>query len=295
MNFLFLSLGMTSTIHVGSRKSDLALVQTRHVCSALEAHWPGVTCAVATMETVGDKVLDRALQKIGDKDLWTKELDVALARGDVAFVVHSLKDLPTVLPHGFVIGAVLQREDPRDAVVFHPKYKDGEASLATLPDGAVLGTSSLRRAAQLARAFPKLKCEVVRGNLNTRLRKLDEDGSRYDALVLAAAGLKRLGWHQRIGQIIDKEVSLYAVGQGALAVECRADDTETIERLKPLVHVPTLLATEAERAFLRKLEGGCSVPAGVYTHYNAEAGTLDFEVKTKKLLFNNRNAISFPY
>ncbi|XP_014678106.1 PREDICTED: porphobilinogen deaminase-like [Priapulus caudatus] len=188
--------------------------------------------------------------KIGEKALFTKELEVALEEKAVDLVVHSLKDLPTVLPPGMVIAAVCKRDSPEDAVVLHPKHAGKTLSL--LPEGSVVGTSSLRRVAQLRRAFPHLRFDDVRGNLNTRLRKLD-DGATYDALVLAAAGLERMGWKDRIAQRLTEEESLYAVGQGALAVECRADDASTIAMLAQLHHTTTLLRCVAERAFLKQL------------------------------------------
>ncbi|EFA03098.1 porphobilinogen deaminase [Tribolium castaneum] len=247
-------------IRVGSRKSELALIQTRHVISLLKKIHPGKDFEIVTMSTLGDKVLDIPLPKIGEKSLFTKELEAALSTGCVDFVVHSLKDLPTVLPPGMAIGAVLTREDPRDALVLqkdHDKYL-----LETLPEGSVIGTSSLRRGAQLARKYPHLKVESIRGNLNTRLKKLDELG-KYQAIILASAGLIRMGWTSRISKILDSDELLYAVGQGALAVECRESDEKTIELLKPLYDVQTALRVISERSFLKTLGGGCSAPVAV--------------------------------
>uniref|UniRef100_A0A3P8ZR20 hydroxymethylbilane synthase n=1 Tax=Esox lucius TaxID=8010 RepID=A0A3P8ZR20_ESOLU len=214
------------------------------------------------MSTIGDKILDTALSKIGEKSLFTKELENALERNEVDLVVHSLKDLPTTLPDGFTIGAVLQRESPYDAVVLHPK--NSGLTLDSLPDGSVIGTSSLRRAAQLKKRFSHLEFKDIRGNLNTRLKKLDEKED-YSAIILAAAGLKRMGWETRISQVLNPEDCMYAVGQGALAVEVRARDSDILEMVSNLHHPETVLRCIAERAFLRRLEGGCSVPVAVHT------------------------------
>jgi len=248
---------------VGSRKSQLALIQTRFVISELKKIRPAVEFEIVEMSTVGDNVLDKALSKIGEKSLFTKELEVALEKKDVDFVVHSMKDLPTTLPPGMVIGAVLEREDPRDAVII--KNSLTSKSLAELAQGSVIGTSSLRRAAQLRSAFPGLVFQDVRGNLNTRLRKLDDPEGPYSALILAVAGVVRMGWAERISQHLDSDLCLHAVGQGALAVECRDSDLDTLELLSNLHHKETVLATIAERSFMKTLEGGCSVPVAVTT------------------------------
>ncbi|XP_076045274.1 porphobilinogen deaminase-like protein l(3)02640 isoform X2 [Oratosquilla oratoria] len=224
------------------------------------------------MKTKGDKILDKALSKIGSKSLFTKELEMALEDGSVDIVVHSLKDLPTTLPEGMVIGAVCEREDPRDVAVMHPSYKS--ETLASLPSGSVIGTSSLRREAQLKRKYPHLKFESVRGNLNTRLAKLDK-GDKYTALILAAAGVIRMGWEERITQALEKDSCMYAVGQGALAVECRENDQDILDLLSHIVHKPTTMATVAERAFMFTLEGGCSAPVGVST--KVEDGVVTVE------------------
>ncbi|KAJ1989012.1 porphobilinogen deaminase [Dimargaris cristalligena] len=252
-------------IPIGSRKSALALVQTYHVRDCLQTRNPHTTFPLVTMSTQGDKVLDVALSKIGEKALFTKELEVALEAGEVDLVVHSLKDLPTTLPPGMEIGAMLEREDPRDAVVLkdHPDYTG--RTLETLPRGSVVGTSSVRRIAQLSRRFPHLVFQDVRGNLNTRLQKLDDPAGPYAALILAVAGLRRLDWPHRISQILPEETMLHAVGQGALAIECRSNDQRTLDLVRPLIHSDTLLRCTAERTLMRELEGGCSVPLGVYT------------------------------
>jgi hydroxymethylbilane synthase len=258
------------TIRIGSRKSQLALVQTYWVQEHLQKAFPDRTFEVQTMSTHGDKILDVALAKIGDKGLFTKELEIGMLNGDIDFAVHSLKDLPTRLPEGLVLGCVTERENPADALVVHASHRDKQ--LDTLPEGAVIGTSSLRRLAQLRHHYPHLSFKDVRGNLNTRLAKLD--AGEYDALILAVAGLQRLEMADRIHQVIPAEVSLHAVGQGALGIECRADDTEVLELLKALEHLPTTHRCYAERAFLRELEGGCQVPIGVNTTLDGDTLTL---------------------
>ncbi|XP_037312032.2 porphobilinogen deaminase-like [Pungitius pungitius] len=249
-------------VRVGTRKSQLARIQTDSVVAKLKELYPHLTLEIVAMTTIGDNILDRALSKIGEKSLFTKELENALQKNEVDLVVHSLKDLPTTLPSGFTIGAVLKRENPHDAVVLHPKHVG--RTLETLPESSVIGTSSLRRAAQLKKRFPQLLFKDIRGNLNTRLKKLDEKDD-YAAIVLAAAGLRRMGWDNRIGQILRPEDCMYAVGQGALAVEVRARDADILEMVSVLHDPETVLRCIAERAFLRQLEGGCSVPVAVHT------------------------------
>ncbi|MBE9033083.1 hydroxymethylbilane synthase [filamentous cyanobacterium LEGE 11480] len=251
----------TRTIRIASRKSQLALVQTHWVRDELSKAFPDITFEIASMSTKGDKILDAPLAKIGDKGLFTKELEVQMIDGRADFAVHSLKDLPTNLPEGLMLGCVTEREDPADALVVHEKCKAYQ--LETLPEGSVIGTSSLRRLAQLRHHYPHLKFKDVRGNLNTRLAKLDD--GEYDGLILAYAGLHRLGFGDRIHQSIPPEISLHAVGQGALGIECRDGDEETLKVIKALEHTPTAQRCHAERAFLRELEGGCQVPIGVNT------------------------------
>lgn len=252
--------GKETVIKVGSRKSQLALIQTNVIIDELKKMNPDRTFEIVSMSTIGDDILNRPLPKIGEKSVFTKELEVALANRSVHLVVHSLKDLPSTLPPGMLIGAVFKRDDPHDVAVFHPRHKG--STLAELPKGSVIGTSSLRRSAQLKRTFPHLIIEDVRGNLNTRLSKLD-NGDKYNALILAAAGMERMGWKERIDQILGSNECLYAVGQGALAVEVNVDDTETIELVSKLIDKHTSLCCAAERNFLKTLEGGCSVPIGV--------------------------------
>ncbi|MEM8642455.1 MAG: hydroxymethylbilane synthase [Cyanobacteria bacterium P01_G01_bin.54] len=258
------------TIRIASRKSQLALVQTHWVKAELEKAFPEIAFVVETMSTQGDKILDVALSKIGDKGLFTKELEVGLINKTADFAVHSLKDLPTNLPEGLMLGCVTEREDPADALVVHENFKD--YTLETLPEGTVIGTSSLRRLAQLRHHFPQLQFKDVRGNLNTRLKKLD--AGEYDALILAVAGLTRLEMGDRIHQAIPAELSLHAVGQGALGIECREGDTDTLAVLQAIEHAATKYRALAERAFLRDLEGGCQVPIGVNTTLEGDRLTL---------------------
>ncbi|XP_038829912.1 porphobilinogen deaminase-like isoform X1 [Salvelinus namaycush] len=253
---------VSRVIRIGTRKSQLARIQTDSVAEKLKGLYPNVHLEIVGMTTTGDKILDIALSKIGEKSLFTKELETALERNEVDLVVHSLKDLPTTLPPGFTIGAVLKRENPHDAVVLHPKNMG--KSLDTLPDKSVIGTSSLRRAAQLKKRFPHLEFKDIRGNLNTRLKKLDEKDD-FSAIILAAAGLRRMGWDSRVSQILGPEDCMYAVGQGALAIEVRARDKDILEMVSVLHDPNTVLRCIAERAFLRRLEGGCSVPVAVHT------------------------------
>jgi hydroxymethylbilane synthase len=260
----------THLVRIGSRKSQLALVQTHWVQAELQKHFPDYTFEVHTMSTQGDIILDVALAKIGDKGLFTKELEVGMLNNETDFAVHSLKDLPTNLPEGLMLGCVSERENPADALVVHEKHKDKQ--LETLPEGAVVGTSSLRRLAQLRHHYPHLQFKDIRGNLNTRLQKLDDGG--YDAIILAVAGLYRLEMRDRVHQIIPSEISLHAVGQGALGIECREGDTEILKIIKVLEHTPTAQRCHAERAFLRELEGGCQVPIGVNTKIEGEQLTL---------------------
>ncbi|CAO3609744.1 unnamed protein product [Mucor fragilis] len=253
----------TKTVyHIGTRKSKLALVQTEMVKNYLGKAFPQYEFIVEAMSTTGDRILNLALSKIGEKSLFTKELEVALEDGRVDFVVHCLKDLPTTLPQGMHLGAVMERENPNDALVLSPKY-EGCSSLADLPEGSVVGTSSLRRVAQLKNKYPHLVYKDVRGNLNTRLAKLDDPQGEFAAIVLAVAGLVRLDLGHRISQVLPLSDSLYAVSQGALGIECRESDADTRRLLDFLNHHPTRTMCSAERALMRKLEGGCSVPIGV--------------------------------
>lgn len=251
----------TRVIRIGSRKSQLALVQTHWVQGELQKHFPECKFEVCTMSTQGDNILDVALAKIGDKGLFTKELEVSMLRKETDLAVHSLKDLPTNLPEGLCLGAVTERVDPADALVVHDNFKAYQ--LDTLPEGSVIGTSSLRRLAQLRFNYPHLEFKDIRGNLNTRLQKLD--AGEYDGIILAVAGLQRLGFGDRIHQVIPADISLHAVGQGALGIECREGDDEIMAFIKALEHEPSAHRCTAERSFLHELEGGCQVPIGVNT------------------------------
>lgn len=236
------------------------MVQTEHVVAFLSEKYPNIHFEVISMSTTGDNILDVALNKIGEKSLFTKELEIGLEKREIDLVVHSMKDLPTVLPDNMVIAAVLEREDPRDAVIL----KDGiTTNLEDLPQGSIIGTSSVRRRAQLTGKFPHLEFADVRGNLNTRFKKLDE-GDQYTALILAAAGVKRMGWGSRISQLLNAEDCIHAVSQGAIAIECRQDDEEILELVWGLNHHDTMLTCIAERALMRTLEGGCSAPVAAH-------------------------------
>jgi hydroxymethylbilane synthase len=246
------------------------MVQTNWVKAELEKAHPGLTITVEAMATQGDKILDVALAKIGDKGLFTKELEAQMLVGRAEIAVHSLKDLPTNLPDGLMLGCITEREDPADALVVNTKNADYK--LDTLPEGSVVGTSSLRRLAQLRHHYPHLQFKDVRGNVITRLEKLD--AGEYDCLILAAAGLTRLGFGDRIHQIIPGDISLHAVGQGALGIECVEGNPEVLELIKVLEHAPTSARCLAERSFLRELEGGCQVPIGVNTVIDGDTLTL---------------------
>ena len=243
---------------IATRESRLALWQAEHVKALLQER--GHTVSLFGMTTRGDQILDRSLSKIGGKGLFVKELETALEEGTADIAVHSLKDVPMDLPLGFALACVLEREDPRDALV-SPRY----ASLEALPHGAVVGTSSLRRVVLLRALRPDIRIEPLRGNLDTRLRKLDE--GQYDAIVLAAAGLKRLGLESRIRVAFEPDVMLPAAGQGALGIEIRADRTDLITALSPLGHRTDWLATAAERAVSRSMGGSCSMPLAAHARW----------------------------
>ncbi len=247
---------MNSRTVIATRESRLALWQAEHVRDLMQTRF-GLDVDLLGMTTRGDQILDRSLSKVGGKGLFVKELEAALEDGRAQIAVHSLKDVPMDLPPGFVLAAVLQREDPRDAFV-----APGYADLSALPPGACVGTSSLRRAVQLLAERPDLRIEPLRGNLDTRLRKLDEGG--FDAIVLAAAGLKRLGLAARIRACFDTTRMIPAAGQGALGLEVREDDQRLRDLLAALVHLPTALATEAERAVSRAMGGSCSMPLAAH-------------------------------
>jgi hydroxymethylbilane synthase len=253
-----------SNIVIATRESRLALWQAEHVKALLQEQ--GHTVELLGMTTRGDQILDRTLSKVGGKGLFVKELELALEEGRADIAVHSLKDVPMDLPEGFTLACVLEREDPRDALV-----SPGYASLDALPKGAVVGTSSLRRVVLLRALRPDLRIEPLRGNLDTRLRKLDE--GQYDAIVPAAAGLKRLGLEARIRQAFDPGTMLPAAGQGALGIEVRADRADLVALLEPLAKRSDWLATAAERAVSRAMGGSCSMPLAAHARWQPD-GTL---------------------
>jgi hydroxymethylbilane synthase len=242
-------------LRIATRKSPLALWQAEHVAAALRRAHPGLAVELLGMSTQGDKILDTPLAKIGGKGLFVKELEQGMLDGRADFAVHSMKDVPVDLPDGLHLAVVMAREDPRDAFV-SGRY----ASLAELPEGARVGTSSLRRQCQLAERRPDLELLALRGNVNTRLRKLDD--GEYDAIILASAGLKRLGFGERIRQLLEPTESLPAIGQGAIGIECRSDDERLNALLQPLHDADTATCVAAERAMNQRLHGGCQVPIG---------------------------------
>ena len=248
---------MTEIVRIATRRSPLALWQAEFVRSSLIALHPGIKVELVKMVTQGDKILDTPLAKVGGKGLFVKELELGMLQGDADIAVHSMKDVPVEFPEGLHLGAICQREDPRDAFV-----SNDYADIKALSHAAIVGTSSLRRQCQLRSWRPDLQIKDLRGNVNTRLSKLDH--SEYDAIILASAGLKRLGFKDRIQQFLDTEISLPAVGQGAVGIECRADDERINQLIAPLNHEETQICVLAERAMNERLEGGCQVPIAGY-------------------------------
>lgn len=244
---------MSKLIRIATRKSPLALWQAEHVAALLENTFPGVKTELVKMTTQGDKILDAPLAKIGGKGLFVKELEVGMLEGTADIAVHSMKDVPVEFPEGLHLGAILSREDPTDAFVSN-RY----ASLTDLPPNARIGTSSLRRQCQIKALYPNAEILTLRGNVNTRLAKLD--AGDYDAIILASAGLKRLGFAERITQRLDTKTSLPAIGQGAIGIECRIDDPELNTMLSKLHDHETGVCVTAERAMNARLSGGCQVP-----------------------------------
>jgi hydroxymethylbilane synthase len=245
------------TLKIATRQSPLALWQAEHIRARLEALHAGLTVELVTFVTQGDKILDTPLAKIGGKGLFVKELEAALLDGRADLAVHSMKDVPMALPEGLSLAVICEREDPLDAFV-----SNSYANFDALPQGAKVGTSSLRRKCQILKQRPDLEIIDLRGNVGTRLSKLD--AGQYDAIILASAGLKRLGLAERIRHTIRPELSLPAVGQGALGLECRANDQTVLDLIHPLLHVETDICVRAERAFNAYLEGGCQVPIAGY-------------------------------
>lgn len=273
---------MKSFIRIGTRGSALALWQTRHVASILEEKY-GCKTEIVKIKTTGDKILDSPLAKIGSKGLFVKEIEVALLENRVDIAVHSAKDVPTEQPDGLIIAAFLKREDPRDALI----SKDGK-KLSELPEGSVIGTSSLRRRAQILHFRPDLKLVDVRGNVDTRLRKMKE--GQFDAIILAKAGLKRMGHESDITEVIDTSIMLPAVGQGSIAIECRKSDDEILEMVRSISDFETEVAVKAERALLRFLEGGCQIPIGAFGRIEDGELVLDAMISSLdgKKLFRGR-------
>ena len=262
-----MSASPTSSLRIATRESRLALWQAEHVRGLWQSRF-GQAVDLLGMTTRGDQILDRSLSKVGGKGLFVKELELAIEEGRADIAVHSLKDVPMDLPDGFALACVLEREDPRDALV-SPRHD----SLESLPQGAVVGTSSLRRVVLLRALRPDLKIEPLRGNLDTRLRKLDD--GQYDAIVLAAAGLKRLGLGERIRQVFEPQQMLPAAGQGALGIEVRAERADLIAALAPLAHQTSWMAVAAERAVSRAMGGSCSMPLAAFATFSGEYLQLD--------------------
>jgi hydroxymethylbilane synthase len=254
---------MARSIRIGTRGSALALRQTQVAVDALHTAWPDVAVDVVEIRTTGDRIQDVPLAKIGDKGLFVKEIEEALLDRRIDWAVHSVKDLPSELPTGLCIGILAARSDPRDVLVARHGWR-----FATLPEKAVIGTSSLRRRAQLSHWRPDLEIVPVRGNVDTRLRKLEAHG--LDGIVVAAAGLMRMGWEGRISDIIPPEICLPAVGQGALGIEMRSDDEAADALFKPLTCTATQAAVTAERSFLAHLQGGCQVPIAAWATVDDE-------------------------
>jgi len=244
-------------LRIATRSSPLALWQAEEVSRRLRDLYPELEVELVTMKTRGDKILDAPLAKVGGKGLFVKELEAGMLEGRADIAVHSMKDVPVEFPEGLELALIMAREDPRDAFV-----SNHFASLEELPDGARVGTSSLRRQTQIRERFPRLELDWLRGNVNTRLAKLD--AGDYDAIILASAGLKRLGFEQRIRSCLEPEISLPAIGQGAIGIECRSDDEAVQSLIAPLADRDTTLRVQAERAMNERLEGGCQVPIAGY-------------------------------
>ncbi|WP_457642891.1 hydroxymethylbilane synthase [Persephonella sp.] len=244
-------------IRIGTRKSKLALWQANYVASRLKEHFPQLEVELVKITTKGDKILDVPLAKVGGKGLFVKEIEEAMLRGEIDIAVHSLKDVPTYFPEGLGLVAVTEREDPRDAFL-SVKY----SSIEDMPEGAVLGTSSLRRKAQILQKRKDIKIEDLRGNVDTRIRKLEE--GQYDGIILAYAGLKRLELQDKVKKVFDTDYMIPAVAQGFLGIEARLNDRQTIEIVSVLNHMESEIRARAERAFLKTLEGGCQVPLAGY-------------------------------
>jgi len=256
---------MTPTLlRIGTRASQLALWQANWVKSELEKKYPGMEVTLTKIKTIGDKILDVPLAQVGGKGLFVKEIEEAMLRGEIDIAVHSMKDVPTDFPEGLGLHCITEREDPRDAVISR------NVKFADLPQGARIGTSALRRQAQLLKVRPDLEMCIIRGNVETRIRKLDDD--KLDAVILAAAGLKRLGFTEKVAEYLDVNLSIPAIGQGALGIECRLADPVITGIIDFFNHAETSYAVRAERALLKRCEGGCQVP--IAAHGTVNAGSL---------------------
>jgi hydroxymethylbilane synthase len=247
---------------IGTRGSKLALWQAEFVRTSLQKLHAGLAIELNKIKTTGDKILDVPLAQVGGKGLFVKEIEEALLRHEADIAVHSMKDVPTEFPEGLHLAVICEREDPRDAFISSQKKGTGPRRFQDLPSGAKIGTSSLRRSCQILHIRPDLRIEQLRGNLDTRLRKLDE--GQYDAVILASAGVKRLGLQHRLTEILPYEISLPAIGQGAIGIECRTNDDFISQLISPLNHLQTQICVTAERAFLKRLEGGCQVPIAAH-------------------------------
>jgi len=259
-------------IIIGTRASKLALWQAEWVKSELQRLYPGIGVELNKIKTTGDKILDVPLAKVGGKGLFVKEIEEAMLRSEADIAVHSMKDVPTEFPEGLHLAVICKREDPRDAFITRRKAEGERNKFKDLKQGAVIGTSSLRRSCQLLHIRPDLKIEQLRGNLDTRIRKLDE--GQFDAIILAAAGVKRLGWSDRITEILSIETSLPAIGQGAIGIECRTGG-DINDLIAPLNDPETSVCVRAERAFLKKLEGGCQVPIAAYARLEGKVLVME--------------------
>jgi hydroxymethylbilane synthase len=267
----------TDRVVIGTRGSELALWQATWIEQELKKLYPSLTVETVVIKTTGDKILDSPLSKIGDKGLFTKEIEKALLDNEIDLAVHSLKDVPTQLTPGLTLGAISKREDIRDVFISHPQKK--HAAFNAVPQGGKIATGSLRRKCQLLQHRPDLTIIDVRGNLKTRREKLEQ--SDWDGMLLANAGVARLGWTSMVTEIFSPEFILPAVGQGALGIEIRENDTELLKLIAPLSHNETTVATTGERALLRHLEGGCQIPIGTYGRI--ESGSFKLEAMVGSL------------
>uniref|UniRef100_K3W5J0 hydroxymethylbilane synthase n=1 Tax=Globisporangium ultimum (strain ATCC 200006 / CBS 805.95 / DAOM BR144) TaxID=431595 RepID=K3W5J0_GLOUD len=285
------------TVFVSSRKSQLAMVQTNEVIGMLQEIYPEIDFVVGQEDTVGDQVLDRHLSELGTSTasgLFTKSLEEALIAGTASFAVHSLKDMPTTLPNGLVLGAICKRESPEDAAIIHPKHKqNGIKCLKDLPAGSIIGTSSLRREALLRSQYPTFEIKTIRGNIQTRLAKLDEHGE-YDAIIVAACGFRRGGLGDRIDELLPVETFGYGVGQGSIGIECRGDDQATLDMLAKIEDEKSAQLCTVERSLLYHLEGGCQIAMGVNTTIEDDTLTLTATVLSRDGKKSIRETISGP-